>query len=233
MMPSFRSWSWQEHTLVGPPTSSKSRNSLSPSSSIIQDAFSLREAGLASVAYFYFDFRDKDKQNRHSLLLSLVNQLSSRSDSCCEVLFRLYAAHDNGTHSPSDDVLIRCLKEMVMLLVQSPTYIIVDALDECPNTCGIPSARAQVLELVKELLGLYLPNLRICITSRPEIDIKAALGPLASHSVSLHDETGQKKDITDYIKSVVYSDSDTMMRKWRADEKNLVIETLSERADGM
>ncbi|KAH9046707.1 hypothetical protein EDB84DRAFT_632990 [Lactarius hengduanensis] len=202
-------------------------------SSIIQDAFVLSEAGLASVAYFYFDFRDTDKQSRHDLLLSLVSQLSTRSDPCCELLFRLYVAHDNGWRKPSDEVLVRCLKEMLALLAQSPTYLIVDALDECSNTSGIPSARARVIELVKEVLDLHLPNLRVCITSRPEIDIKAALGPLASHSVSLHDEIGQKQDIADYIKSVVYSDSDTMMSRWREDEKKLVIETLSERADGM
>ncbi|KAH9073559.1 hypothetical protein EDB83DRAFT_2191480, partial [Lactarius deliciosus] len=202
-------------------------------SSIIRDAFSLRKAGMASVAYFYFDFRDADKQTRRSLLLSLVNQLSAQSDLCCEILFHLYVAHDNGTHKPSDDVLVRCLKDMLTLLVQSPTYLIVDALDECPNTSGIPSARARVIELVKELLGLRLPNLHICITSRPEIDIKAAFGPLASHSVSLHEEVGQKKDIADYIKSVVYSDSETIMSRWREDEKSLVIEMLSERADGM
>ena len=185
------------------------------------------------MAYFYFDFRDTDKQTRHNLLLSLVIQLSARSDPCCEILFRLYAAHDHGVHKPSDDVLVRCLKEMLTILAKSPTYLIVDALDESPNTSGIPRERTQVLELVKELLGLHLPNLHICITSRPEIDIKAALAPLASHSVSLHDEIGQKKDIADYIKSVVYSDTDTMMKRWRSDEKELVIQTLSERADGM
>ncbi|KAH9055253.1 hypothetical protein EDB87DRAFT_1342470 [Lactarius vividus] len=145
-------------------------------SSIIQDALVLGDAGLASVAYFYFDFLDTDKQSRHDLLPSLVIQLSARSDPCCEILFRLYTSHDNGMHKPSDDVLVRCLKEMLTLLVQCPTYIIIDALDECPNTSGIPSARAQVLELVKELLGVCLPNLRFCITSRPEIDIKVSLG---------------------------------------------------------
>ena len=123
------------------------------------------------------------------------------------------------------------------MLVPSATYIIIDALDESPNSSGTPSSlassRAQVLGLVKELVGLHLQNLRVCVTSRPEADIQAALGPLASHSVSLHDEIGQKNDIADYIKSVVHSDADTMMKKWRADEKDLVIETLSERADGM
>jgi hypothetical protein len=234
MVPSSGSGSWQEHTLVRFYASGfKSRSSFSPSSSIIQDAFSLREAGPAIVAYFYFDFRDKDKQNRHSLLLSLVNQLSTRSDPCCDKLSRLFVDHDNGADKPSDDVLMRCLKEMLTILVQNPTYVIIDALDECPNTFGIPSHRAQVLALVKELSGLHLPNLRICITSRPEIDIKTSLGPLTSHSVSLHDEIGQKNDIVDYIKSVVYSDADTMMKKWRADEKDLVIRTLTERVDGM
>ena len=193
----------------------------------------LRDAGLAYVTYFYFDFRDTDKHTRHSLLLSLVNQLSARSESCCELLSRLYIAHDNGEHKPGDDALMRCLREMLTILVPSPTYIVIDALDESPNSSGIPSSRAQVLGLVKELLGLHLQNLHICVTSRPEVDIKAAIGPLASHSVSLHDEIGQKNDIANYIKSVVHSDADTMMKKWRADEKDLVIETLCERADGM
>ena len=235
-VPPIHSWSGKEHTLVrwpNPSVDSRRNSSSHTSSSIIQDAFVLREAGLASVAYFYFDFRDTNKQTRRNLLLSLVSQLSARSEPCCEILFRHYSEHDNGADKPSDDVLLQCLKEMLAILVERPTYLIIDALDECPNTSGIPTARAQVLGLVKGLLGLHLPNLRICITSRPEIDIKTCLGPLASHSVSLHDEIGQKNDIVDYIKSVVYSDADTMMKKWRADEKELVVEILSERADGM
>jgi hypothetical protein len=51
--------------------------------------------------------------------------------------------------------------------------------------------------------------------------------------VSLHDQTGQKQDISDYIRSVVYSDSEPIMRRWRTEDKELVIETLSDRANGM
>jgi hypothetical protein len=104
-------------------------------------------------------------------------------------------------------------------------------LDECPNNLGLPSSREKVLALVKELIDLQLPKLRICITSRPEIDIRNFLEPLASQKVSLHDERGQKQDIANYISSVVHSDS--MMRRWRTEDKELVITTLSERADGM
>ena len=128
---------------------------------------------------------------------------------------------------------MRCLKEMLALPDQRPVYLIMDALDECPNTCGIPSIREQVLGLVKELVSLRLSSLRICATSRPEVNISSALKDIASCSVSLQDESGQKKDIEEYIRSVVYSPSDTIMRRWRKDDKDLVVQTLSGRADGM
>ena len=191
----------------------------------------LRDAGLATVAYFYFDFRDTDKQNRRNLLLSLLSQLSGCSDLCCDMLHRIYVTHDNGAHKPTDDVLIQCLKESLASSIDLPIYVIIDALDECPNTFGMPSPRELVLGLVKELVGLSLPHLHICVTSRPEIDIRIILEPLTSLRVSLHDETGQKKDIVDYIISVVHSD--TRMSKWREQDQNLVVETLSERAEGM
>lgn len=193
----------------------------------------LRDAGLASVAYFYFDFRDTDKQSLHNLLPSLLTQLSTRSDRRCEILSRIYKAHDDGAHKPSISTMIDCLKDMLALPGQSPIYIILDALDECPNTSGLPSARKQVLDFLKDLVDLSLSNLHLCLTSRPEIDIRLVLEPLAFHVVSLHDQSGQQKDIEDYIKSVVYADSNTAMKRWRSKDKELVIETLTERADGM
>ncbi|KAI9435330.1 hypothetical protein H4582DRAFT_2100470 [Lactarius indigo] len=202
-------------------------------SAIIQELTALWEAGLASMAYFYFDFRDTDKQNLYNLLPSLLTQLSACSDSCCDILSRIYRKHGDGARKPNTSVLVACLKEMLTLPGQGPIYIILDALDECPNTSGIPSSRKQVLDLVKDLVGLQLSNLHICITSRPEVDIRAALEPLALHAVSIHEESGQKKDIEDYIRSVVYADSDTAMRRWRDKDKELVIETLMDRADGM
>jgi len=111
--------------------------------------------------------------------------------------------------------------------------VVLDALDECLDTSGIPSPRERVLQLVKELVELHIPNLRICVTSRPEIDIRDVLESLTSRRISLHDQSGQKKDIVDYVKSVVYSNLEPIMRRWRTEEKELVIEVLSERADGM
>jgi hypothetical protein len=89
------------------------------------------------MVYFYFDFRDTDKQNLHNLLPSLLTQLSTRSDTRCEILSRIYKAHDHGARKPTTSKLIACLEEMLALPDQGPIYIILDALDECPNTSGI------------------------------------------------------------------------------------------------
>ena len=183
------------------------------------------------MAYFYCDFRDTSKQNRRDLLISLVIQLSTQSDPYCDILSGLYRQHDNGAKTSSEDEFMRCLKEMVAIPDQPPVFIIIDALDECPDSSGLPTPREQVLDLLKALVKLSLPNLHLCVTSRPEIDILTALEPLTSRRVSLHDQSGQKKDIMDYVTSIVHSDP--KMRRWRDEDKRLVIETLSERADGM
>ncbi|KAI9434808.1 hypothetical protein H4582DRAFT_2174328, partial [Lactarius indigo] len=202
-------------------------------SAIINNIDALNKAGLASMAYFYFDFQDVAKQSRRDLLRSLLIQLSHSSDPFCDILSRLYDAYGKGTRQPSDKALMNCLKEMLALPNQRPVYLIMDALDECPNTSGIPSTRELVLDVVKELVELRVSSLRICVTSRPEVDIQYAIGRLTLRSVSLHNESGQEKDIAEYIKSVVYSPSNTMMRRWRDEDKDMVIQTLSERADGM
>jgi hypothetical protein len=191
------------------------------------------ESGSAVVAYFYFDFRDLNKQTCHDLLLSLVSQLSTRSSQCCDILHRIYKTHENGTRQPSDDTLKECLKAMLGLLAQGPTFIVLDALDECSDSSAFPSPRDEVLQLVKELVDLQPQELHICATSRPEVDIRAVLETLAFRSVSLHDEIGQKTDISDFVRNVVNSTPSAAMRRWRAEDKNLVIETLTERADGM
>jgi hypothetical protein len=230
----FRSWIWKERVMVSRSFTRRTENLRLPSSSaIIQKISALYEAGSASMAYFYFDFRDIDKRSRRNLLPSLLVQLSARSDPFCDVLSRLYKAHDDGARQPSDSTLMRCLQDMLTLPDQGPVYLILDALDECPNTSGVPPIREQVLDLVKDLVDLRLQSLHICVTSRPEVDIQDALKSVTSHSVSLHDESGQLNDIIEYVKSVVHSKSARAIKRWRDADKELVIKTLSERANGM
>ena len=188
-------------------------------------------AGEAFLAYFYFDFKDTEKQDSRALLSSLLVQLSDHSDVFFDTLFSLYSAHKEGSEKPANDSMVHCLKKTLTTTGQAPIYLVIDALDECPNDSGIPSPRKRVLDLVKELVMLWPSNLHLCITSRPEFDICTMLQPLARQKISLHDESGQKQDIIDYVTSVVHSDR--KMMRWRGDDKNMVIEKLSEGADGM
>ena len=183
------------------------------------------------MAYFYCDFRDHKKQEVTGLLASLVSQLSAKSDPCYNILSALYSEYDGGSRRPGDDALLSCLEEMIKTEGLPTVYVIIDGLDECPSDSGVKSHRGWVLELVIKLVELHLPNVRICATSRPEADIQIALASLASHTVSLHGEAGQKKDIANYVRFVV--NSDMKMRRWREDDKELVITILSQEADGM
>ena len=203
---------------------------LSTSSTIVEDVQVICQAGLGTLAYFYFDFRDTAKQDAHSLLSSILVQFSNESDRFTEILSDLYSTHGDGFRQPSLEALMQCMKKMLRLPGQGALYVIIDALDESPNTSGLMSHRAEVLGLVQELVELGLPHFHICVTSRPEVDIRDALEPLTTH-VSLHDQAGQKQDIVDYVNSVVHTHP--KMRQWREEDKKLVIDTLTQRADGM
>ena len=200
----------------------------SKSSVVIRDTI---KAGSGSVAYFYFDFTDTRKQDSRALLSSLLVQLSNQSDQFCDVLRGLYSEHQGGSQQPNNASLLRCLKAMLTIAGPGPVYLVMDALDECPNNSGVPSPREKVLELVEELVELRLPHLRLCVTSRPEFDICTVLEPLKPHQLSLDDESGQKQDIIYYVTYVVRSDRS--MKRWQDEEKDLVIQKLAEKAGGM
>ena len=88
----------------------------------------LCDAGLASMAYFYFDFRDTVKQNRRSFKLLLSPLFST----FCSL--RLFAATYSTVYtrlmttahpSPTDDVvLIQCPKQTLTFSSGQPLYII-------------------------------------------------------------------------------------------------------------
>ena len=189
----------------------------------------MQKSGLASLAMFYYDRREREKQDLRGLLSSVLFQLCKQSYPY-GILSKFYSTYDDGARSPGNDELILCLKDLLNLPGQAPVYLIVDALDECPTT-SLPPERSQVLMLLEDLVDSKPPNLRICIASRLETDIKAILAPIAFRSVSLHDESGQKEDIENYIKSVV--NTDRRMRRWTSVHRQLVIDVLTERTDGM
>jgi hypothetical protein len=194
----------------------------------------MQEVRPALMAYYYFDFKDASKRGLHGLLASILFQLGDGSNSCRDVLHKLYIIScRDGSEQPSDAALVGCLKSMLELPGQLPIFLIIDALDECPSTTGTPSPREELLDFLEDLAGSRHSKLFICVTSRPEQDIQTVLSPLTSTSfqVSLHEEGGQRDDIKNYVEFFVHKDR--TMRRWREEDRNLVITTLNGRAGGM
>jgi hypothetical protein len=182
---------------------------LSNSSTIIQEAKERHDTGLALIGYFYFNFRDTVKQDVCGLLTSLLAQFSTKFNDCYCTLSKLYLTHDAGSQQPSNVALAECLKEILKFPGLPAIYIIVDALDECSNTSRVPTAWEKVLELLEDLVSLKLLNLHICVTSCPAINIQSILEPLATFHL------------------------DQRMQRWRAHDKQLVIDMLSTKVNGM
>jgi hypothetical protein len=201
------------------------------SSTIIEDIRAMQKAGLASLAFFYCDFREDQKKELRGLLSSFLFQLYHQSDSYFDILSNFYSEHDKGSRPPSDDALAGCLMNLLDLPGLAPVYLIVDALDECPKPSVVRSPRAEVLSLIKDLVEKQKQSLHICVTSRPERDIKDVLDPLIFCSISLHDESGQKRDIEGYIKSVI--NTCPKRGSWKEEHKELVIGVLIKKANGM
>jgi hypothetical protein len=202
---------------------------LPTSSAVIENIKELQKAGKATLAYFYFDFNDDKKTNLDNALRSLLTQLAARSDRYCDILSDVYDNNDGST--PGIDEMITCIEEIFEQPDQVPVYIILDALDECSNTGEIPSARRRVLDFLERLVDPRLSNLHLCVTSRPEDDIRSALQGF--RTISIQEQMGQKEDIDQYIKDMVYAKSDTLMRRWDNKTKNKVVDALTEKADGM
>ena len=191
----------------------------------------MKKSGLVSLAIFYYDFREDRKKHVSGFLSSVLFQLCNQSDSYYDILSDLYSTHQNGGQSPADDKLFEYLIELLKCPGARPVYLVIDALDECPSTSSLSSPREKLLSFLEDLVEAQLPDLRICVTSRPEVDIKALLEPLAFRSVYLHDEGGQKRDIITFIESFVATNKN--MQNWNPEHKQLVIDVLTEKADGM
>jgi hypothetical protein len=192
------------------------------SSTIIQETKLFVEADPTRVlVYFYFDFRDKEKQNVPGFLRSLIAQISNASPILPDEIKQLY--YQSKNQKPPSDIraLMRILKSI--LAGQGQVYIIADALDECTE-------RENLLEVLLEMAHMKSKKLHILVTSRQERVILEGLEPIVTQSFSLG---GSKidKDIAVHVHSQVVEHP--KLRKWPDTVKADIEETLVTKAQGM
>jgi hypothetical protein len=115
-----------------------------------------------AIAYFFFDFNDREKQSPSNMLAALLAQL------CSQIRLEDIPAGIEQKEPQDSEVLIQILHTISKKL--SFTYIVLDALDE--------SERELVLKAVCKLADAESGNLNILITSRKEHDIENGLSTL-------------------------------------------------------
>ncbi|KAF8193068.1 hypothetical protein K438DRAFT_1674666, partial [Mycena galopus ATCC 62051] len=112
-----------------------------------------------AVAFFYFDFRDREAQSVEIALRRIVLQLSAQSPYPYRTLDNQYRL-SRGQKLPSYQDLCKMLRELLDELGR--TYIILDALDECAD-----GDSSRLVSLISELNAWTQTPLHLLITSQP------------------------------------------------------------------
>jgi hypothetical protein len=200
----------------------------------------VRKVGLSSLAFFYCDFREDRKKKLGGLLSSFLVQLCHQSDSYFDILSNFYSEHGKGLAFSQR----RCTCGMFKGPAQTPRTG--PRLSHCgrfaiwTNICPNPSVvrslspRAKVLSFIQDLVATQIRNRRVCVTSRPELDIKDVLDPLIFHSVSCfparRERTKEGYRGPLYIKSAINTFT---TRRWKEGHRKLAIDVLVEKSNGV
>ncbi|KAJ6487633.1 ankyrin repeat-containing domain protein [Mycena sanguinolenta] len=122
----------------------------------------------SAVAFFYFDFKAKDSNAVETALRRIVLQMSAQSPHPHRTLDKQYQL-SRGQALPNYRELLRLLQELLRELGR--TYIIFDALDECPET-----EFRRLMELISMLRRWNSSPLHFLITSQPRAGFTDELG---------------------------------------------------------
>jgi hypothetical protein len=178
------------------------------SSTIVEDL--LRHCGNDCgkvIAYFYFDFKDAQKQEPEQMLRSLLDQLSQRSIRTFESIDTLYLNCENGRQIPSQEALLEVIPQVIRGFNQ--VFVVLDALDECTQ-------RSELMHVLENLIERQLPNMHLLMTSRKERDIEGSLEDYVSaeNIICLQSDVVDR-DIQRYVRQRLSDDKSLI--KWRRD----------------
>lgn len=134
-------------------------NSSAVISSLIAEKQPFEPGRTIPVAFFYFDFKDKEGQAVESALRRIVLQLSAHTLNPYKILDEQYMV-SKGQTLPTYQDLQRVLDALLRELGR--TYIVLDALDECRTT-----DHRQLTYFISTLQKWTATPLHLLFTSQP------------------------------------------------------------------
>ncbi|KFY91042.1 hypothetical protein V500_04822 [Pseudogymnoascus sp. VKM F-4518 (FW-2643)] len=179
-----------------------------------------------ALAYFYFSFRDTDKQMTTNLLRSLLSQLLQQSESTSNLVRILY---DSYSHTqPPTDQLLSSIKSMIDSHRNRNVFIIIDALDECPNEGGERGDLCDCLITIKEWAA---SNLHVLVTSRSLVELTDSLDALCTIASISIEGAAVESDIRKFIRTQL--SNDRKLQKWPTEIQGEIEKALTHGAQGM
>ena len=163
------------------------------------------------TVYFYFDFKDVQKQDPESMLHSLLSQLLQCSVAIPKEVDELFSSCGNGQQQPSLPALLNVAPQVIRQFTH--VYIVLDALDECTK-------RTELTDILETLIGWQLGIVHLLMTSRRERDIETFLGNHVTREgiISLQKDVVDK-DILRYVQQRLVDDQD--LAKWNKDQDTM------------
>lgn len=171
------------------------------------------------LAYLYCNYKTQADYNTTSLLATLLKQLLQARPSIPESMSRLCESHSRKGTRPSLEEVFDTLRSV--LKTYSTVYVIVDALDECPNRDG---TRSWLIDRILKLQSTA--NLSLMATSRAIPEVMGQLEFGAKLEVRAHDT-----DVGQFVVAQIYRLPKCIQRN---DElRCLVQEKIVQAVDGM
>jgi recombinational DNA repair protein (RecF pathway) len=196
------------------------------SSTIIEHLQQHTDDGTRRVTvYFYFDFKDVQKQDPELMLRSLLSQLLQHAGMIPQDLEALFSANSDGQQPP----LLHALLEIVPQLMRQFThvYIVLDALDECTQ-------RPELMDMLETVAGWRLEIVHLLMTSRKERDIEMSL----KSYIGKDDTVCLQRDVVDedisrYVRQRLQDDNGLVKWNKNADIRQEIETALTQGAHGM
>ena len=191
------------------------------SSLVIDKLCDQTEGQNTTVACFYFDFAARKDQSPTSVLGALLKQLICGLEEIPNRISRAYRSQKSaiGGREPQ---LADIVKMLQAITSETPTFICIDALDEC-----VARYRVKILDSLNQILERS-PNTRIFVAGRQHIE--AEVGNCFSRKVTTINVTPRKHDIISYLHNRLNEDTtrEEMDNSLKADILKKIGEDISE-----
>jgi len=175
----------------------------------------------AAVSCFYFDFAAQKEQSPTSMMGALLKQVVSGLEEIPKEIAQAYEDHQkviDGRGLKLADIV----KMLQTAASEKPTFICIDALDEC-----VAGYRVKVLDSLNQILRRS-PGTRVFVTGRPQI--QAEVENRLSRRVMVLRITPRRHDIIGYLHTRLDEDTklDAMDDSLKADILKKIPEDVSE-----